>query len=98
MTYLAHFTIQNPKENKIKCIKFFRTLTELGLRESKEFVENILFSYLQDWQYNLDIRLTQAQLGRFYIAKSFGRIDEEIFNLQTVEELPEPQYLDITRL
>ena len=95
MQYLVYFA--KTEENKIQLIKMIRVITQIGLREAKEFVEAKLMT---DWRFT--IRMTDLQLGRYLIAERLAAIEGFSFSkgyvLEKIEEIPEPRCIDITKL
>ena len=92
--YLA--TFHGDVEQKIPLIKLVRYMTQMGLRESKEFVEQVIIPKME-YTPRFQLKLTELQLGRYYIATaggtSFGKN-----RLNVIEPYMEPTYIDITKV
>lgn len=90
--YLATF---NVTEGKIPMIKLVRQLTDLGLKESKEFVEAKFRSF--EFDVVINVRVTADQLGRYLIQNAISP-SNHAFSLSKVIELEVTEVLDLTAL
>lgn len=87
------------REGKIPAIKMFRMVLDLGLRDAKEFVEQVI---MESVPYPTTFILTEAQLGRLLIFREAQR-GKEIneystqLNIISIFEYVEPFLIDLTQ-
>lgn len=96
--YIAHFECLN-EVNKIQLIKLLRIMTNLGLKDAKEFVETVIMPKLE-YGPRFQLKLTETQLGRFLIDQTIRQSDAcyaPHFELNTLDEV-QTTHTDITKL
>lgn len=107
--FVANFVFVKEVEfSKIQLIKVIRLMvTNIGLREAKEFVEERILPNTRYDDYNgFRLRLTEAQLGRYLIyttayeneATDIPLKDKQGFFLADFKELDTSSFIDLTRL
>lgn len=101
MNYIVRFQVL--EYNKIQFIKFFMTILDLDLKDAKDFVEQKFEPFMESFMESFfTLRLTEKQLGRFFIAEHISKIKGYSFRvglqLNSVEEEPRVTYLDCTSL
>lgn len=91
--YLAHFT-SHESFNKIQLIKIIKCITQMDLRNSKNFVEDKLFDKTM-----FTLRLTESQLGRHLIyttLQSQEGCNPSPYYIASIELEPERDCIDLT--
>ena len=93
--YIAAFYCAD--NSKIQLIKTIRRITNLGLKESKDFVEQ----KLPITPCRFLLRLTELQLGRFFIGQEQDRSNGYMPSpvaLEYFQRAQDPEYIDISNL
>ena len=94
MKYLVMFDATG--QEKIPIIKLVRFLTQIGLKEAKDLTEEQIIPML-GYGDRFTLRLTEVQLGRYYIAGALSRLGN-IPPICRVEEIPLPVCVDLSEI
>ena len=98
--YILHFAIC-ANTGKIHLIKLVQAITDLSLKDAKEFTEEKL-SHLFDstWSSNFTLLVTEAQAGRYFLRRELTSsgygVEGSSISFQNVEAAPTIKHIDLT--